>query len=135
MSFSSEVRNELARVVGDKRCCHIAELAALMRMGGTMLIGGNANLGINFTTENAAVARKALKLLKQGFPVKTEVVVSRALRLKKNNSYQVKVAPTAHVTKLLFTLGIIDNNNLNVRRDSGIMRRICCRRAYLRGAF
>ena len=76
MSFSSDVRNELARVTGEKRCCHIAELAALMRMGGAMIIGGNSNLGISFTTENAAVARKVLKLLKQGFDVKTEIMVA-----------------------------------------------------------
>ncbi|EGO64534.1 DNA-binding protein WhiA [Acetonema longum] len=135
MSFSSDVRNELARVTGEKRCCHIAELAALMRMGGAMLIGGNSNLGISFTTENAAVARKVLKLLKQGFDVKTEIMVSRALRLKKNNSYMVRVTPSALVTQLLSTLGIIDGQTLNAGKDSGIMRKICCRRAYLRGAF
>lgn len=134
-SFSSEVKNELARVAGEENCCHIAELASLMRMGGTMLIGGNSNLGITFTTENAAVARKVLTLIKSGFNVKTEVTVTRGRRLKKNNSYLLKVVPSPVVTELLAALGIMRGDNLNVGRDIGLLRKSCCRRAYLRGAF
>ncbi len=134
-SFSTEVRNELARTAGEQNCCYVAELASLMRMGGTMLIGGNNGLGINFTTENAAVARKTLSLIKRGFHLKTEVVVRRGRRLKKNNTYMVKVVPSPVVTELLSTLGIMQGDNINNGRDSAILRRSCCRRAYLRGAF
>jgi DNA-binding protein WhiA len=134
-SYSAEVRNELARIMGEQECCNVAELASLIRMGGTMLIGGNSNLGINFTTENAAVARKALSLIKSGFHLKTEVVVTRGRRLKKNNSYLIKVVPSPVVTELLSVLGIMRGDNLNVSSDSGILRKACCRRAYLRGAF
>ncbi len=134
-SYSTEVRNELARMVDGQSCCNMAELASLMRMGGTMLIGGNSNLGINFTTENAAVARKTLTLLKSGFHLKTEVVVSRGRRLKKNNSYMIKVVPSPVVTELLSALGIMKGDGINVGRDIGMLRKACCRRAYLRGAF
>ncbi len=134
-SYSAEVRNELARIVEEQECCNMAELASLIRMGGTMLIGGNSNLGINFTTENAAVARKALTLIKSGFHLKTEVVVTRGRRLKKNNSYLIKVVPSPVVTELLAALGIMRGENLNVSSDSGILRKSCCRRSYLRGAF
>ncbi len=135
MSFSADVKNELARVTDEQNCCHIAELAALMRMGGTMLIGGNNTLGINFTTENAAVARKVLTLIKRGFPVAVEVVVTRARRLKKANSYHIKVAPSPVVTGLLAELGIMRGEVINAGRDMGLLRKACCRRAYLRGAF
>lgn len=134
-SYSTEVRNELARVSGDNSCCHLAELASLMRMGGTMLIGGNRNLGINFTTENAAVARKVLSLIKSGFKLKTEVVVTRGRRLKKSNTYLIKVVPSPTVTELLSALGIMNGEEINIGSDSGILRKACCRRAYLRGAF
>jgi len=134
LSFSADVKNELARVTGDQSCCHIAELAALMRMGGTMLIGGNNNLGITFTTENAAVARKVLMLIKR-FDLKTEVVVTRGRRLKKVNSYMIRVVPSRVVTEVLAVLGIMRGETLNVGRDAGLLRRSCCRRAYLRGAF
>lgn len=135
MSFSSEVKNELARVTGEHSSCHIAELAALMRMAGTMLIGGNNNLGITFTTENAAVARKVLMLIKRGFDLKTEVVVTRGRRLKKGNSYLIKVAPSPLVTEVLASLGLMSGGSLNAGRDSGLLRKTCCRRSYLRGAF
>jgi cell division protein WhiA len=135
LSFSADVKNELARVTGDQSCCHIAELAALMRMGGTMLIGGNNNLGITFTTENAAVARKVLMLIKRGFDLKTEVVVTRGRRLKKVNSYLIRVVPSRVVTEVLSVLGIMRGETLNAGRDAGLLRRSCCRRAYLRGAF
>lgn len=134
-SYSTEAKNELARVDGEKKCCQIAELASLMRMGGTMLIGGNRSLGITFTTENAAVARKALSLIKRGFNLKTEIVVSRNRRLKKTNSYLIKVLPSPVVTDLLSMLGIMSGSGINIGRDSGILRKSCCRRAYLRGAF
>lgn len=135
VSFSSDVKNELARVTGENNCCFTAELAALMRMGGTMVIGGNRNLGINFSTENAAVARKVLVLSKRGFDLKTEVVVTRGRRLKKNNSYHVRVVPSPVVTSLLSSLGIMNSEGINAGKDSGLLRRACCRRAYLRGAF
>lgn len=134
-SFSTEVKNELSRITADDACCRIAELAALMRMGASMSIGSHMNLGINFSTENPAIARKTLTLLKESFQLKTEVVVSRARRLKKNNSYLIRVVPAPAVSELLTTLGIMRGDNLNVSSDEGLLRKTCCRQAYLRGAF
>ncbi|MBP2655254.1 MAG: sporulation transcription regulator whiA [Firmicutes bacterium] len=135
LSFSTDVKNELARVTDEKSCCHLAELASLMRMGGTMLIGGNSNLGITFTTENAAVARKVLMLIKRGFDLKTEVVVARGRRLKKSNFYLIKALPSRTTVELLITLGIMPGESNDNGNYSGLLRRACCRRAYLRGAF
>ncbi len=135
MSFSADVKNELARVTGEQGCCHTAELASLLRMGGTLIIRGNHNVGINFTSENAAVARKVLTLLKNGFQLKTEVVVKRARRLKKNNSYQVIVVPSAQVAGPLTQLGLMQTNKDDDNSSKLILRKNCCRRAYLRGAF
>lgn len=135
LSFSADVKNELARLTEDGSCCPLAELAALMRMGGTMVIGGNSNLGINFTTENAAVARKALTLVKRHYQLKTEVIVSRGRRLKKHNYYSLKVVPSPVVTELLGSLGIMSGANFTEKMGGGFLRRACCRRAFLRGAF
>lgn len=134
-SYATEVKNELARVQGESVCCRIAELAALLRMGGTLLIGGNKNLGLTFTTENAAVARKAFSLIKTGFSLAVEVVVKRGRRLKKMNTYQIKVAPAPGVRELLTAVGFWKEDGIHMVRDSSSFRRSCCRRAYLRGAF
>ncbi|MDU2063576.1 MAG: DNA-binding protein WhiA [Sporomusaceae bacterium] len=135
ISFSNTVKNELARMVGGKSCCLVAELASLMRMGGNMVIGGNQTLGINFTTENAAVARKFLVLVKQRFQLKTQVVVSKGRRLKKNNSYLIKIMPTPEVMELLAQLGLMREGGIYSGQDKAFFRKACCRKGYLRGAF
>ncbi len=135
-SFATEVKNELARLMYDRPCCRTAELAALLRMGATITIGPGHTFGINFTSENAAVARKALTLLKShGGGVHTEVTVSRSRRLKKNNSYSVRVVPSPKVNLLLEELGLMHGDTLNVQGDGALLHRHCCRTAYLRGAF
>ena len=63
-SFATEVKNELARLYYEDTCCREAELAALLRMGATLTIGAGHTFGLNFTSKNAAVARKVLQLLK-----------------------------------------------------------------------
>ena len=135
-SFATEVKNELARRTYESSCCRTAELAALLRMGSTLTFGLRRTFGLNFTTENAAVARKALQLLKaEGGGVKTEITVSRSKRLKQNNSYTVQVPPAPEVAGLLEHLGFLQDDSLNMDKDIAILKKNCCRIAYLRGAF
>ena len=135
-SFATEVKNELARLVYDKPCCRVAELAALLRMGGTLSFGARHVFGINFTTENAAVARKTLTLLKRENPdMRTEIMVSRSKRLKKRNNYTVQALPSRQTADLLSHIGLMQEGSLNMGTDAVILRRSCCRAAYLRGAF
>ncbi|WP_029541702.1 DNA-binding protein WhiA [Selenomonas sp. AB3002] len=135
-SFATEVKNELARLNYDTSCCRTAELAALLRMGSNLTFGLRRTFGLNFTTENAAVARKVLQLLKaEGGGIKTEITVSRSKRLKKNNSYTVLVPPAPEVAGLLEHLGFLHEESLNMDTDIAILKKNCCRIAYLRGAF
>ena len=53
MSFSNEVKNELARIEGQKSCCDKGELYGLLKMSGAIVLSGR-NIGIHFSTENAA---------------------------------------------------------------------------------
>ncbi len=84
MSFSNEVKNELARLENGKQCCEKAELFGLLRMSGAIILRGR-NMGIHFSTENAALARRVLQLFKNNYDVKTEVVITRSRRLKKQS--------------------------------------------------
>lgn len=134
-SFAAEVKNELARKLYKRRCCQTAELAALLRMGASMTIGSGMMLGLSFVTENAAVARKTLQLLKDIGQVRTEVTVSRSMRLKKNNRYTLRVAPSPQVRPLIEALGMLGGEDSSVGRDNLLLKKRCCRQAYLRGAF
>ena len=134
-SFSAEVKNDLARFIGRRACCRTAELAALLRMGAVLTLGAKRTVGLAFTTENAAVARKALMLLKGSAGVMTELTVSRSRRLKKRNSYRVHVLPSREVAALMGRLGLMRGSALNMGTDSALLKKVCCRKAYLRGAF
>lgn len=131
MSFSNDVKNELARTNNDKGCCDKAELLGLLRMSGAVIIRG-LNIGIHFTTENAALARRVLQLLKNHYQVQTEVVITRSRRLKKNNRYQVHVLPAPNVSKAMTELQL-----LSVESDTKnpLLKNACCRRTFLKGAF
>ena len=134
MSFAGDVKNEVVRMEGEPVCCEQAELAALLWMGGTVFFGGHGRLGIKFVTESASVARKVLRSLKKEGLADTEVKVSRALRLKKNNSYELKSVPSESVGRFLARLEILREGVL-AEYPVNPPRRSCCRRAWLRGAF
>ena len=131
MSFSNDVKNELSRIETNDPCCDKAELLGLLRMSGAIIIRGS-NVGIHFSTENAALARRVLQLLKSNYQVQTEVVITRSRRLKKNNRYQVRVIPAPQVSKALTELQL-----LSVESDlkNPLLNNHCCKRTFLRGAF
>ena len=57
MSFSSEVKEELAKQFHKSRHCQIAELAAIFAFGGRF-ISENGKVKVEITTENVQLARK-----------------------------------------------------------------------------
>lgn len=137
MSFSAKVKDELAHVYPERRCCRLAELAALVRMDGTVSIGGQAHLGLSIVNENAAVSRKIFSYLKEMFPeLSMEIRVRRKTRLRKNNVYMMRIPPQEGVKRLLRETGIMGEDlRLDYRINSSFLKHPCCQRAYLRGAF
>ena len=131
MSFSNDVKNELSRIETNDATGDKAELLGLLRMSGAIVIRG-MNIGIHFSTENAALARRVLQLLKSNYQVQTEVVITRSRRLKKNNRYQVHVVPAPQVSKALNELQLLsvegDLKNPLLTHHEG-------KRTFLRGAF
>jgi DNA-binding protein WhiA len=133
MSFSGDVKNELARLPAANPCCLEAELAILLRMGGSVLIR-DCRMGIDFSTENAALARRVLQLAKNNFKLPVEIAVSKLRRLKKNNRYLVRLLPSQETQKAIGLLGIVPSME-NGALEKALLKRSCCRRAFLRGAF
>ena len=131
MSFSNDVKNELSRIETNDAAGDKAELLGLLRMSGAIIIRG-MNIGIHFSTENAALARRALQLLKSNYKVQTEVVITRSRRLKKNNRYQVHVIPAPQVSIAMHELQL-----LSVESDlkNPLLATHDCKRTFLRGAF
>lgn len=53
MSFTEQVKNELARIQRDDRDCRVAELLALLRMSGSFITGGHGRWDWNSLRETA----------------------------------------------------------------------------------
>ncbi len=131
MSFSNDVKNELSRIETNDAAADKAELLGLLRMSGAIIIRG-MNVGIHFSTENAALARRVLHMLKNNYQVRTEVVITRSRRLKKNNRYQVHVLPAPNVSVAMDEMQL-----LSVESDlkNPLLSSYNCKRTFLRGAF
>lgn len=138
MSFSYEVKEELARLTSDT-CCQRAELAAMIRMAGSIKItGGPGKVALQIQTEHASTARKAFKLLKNHVKSSVEVVISKNNFLKNHVMYIISVN-MEEARGLLKDLGILTESEKRIGLKGSIhpllVRKRCCRRAYLRGAF
>jgi DNA-binding transcriptional regulator WhiA len=78
MSFSNEVRNEIARIIPAKECCRKAELSAMLLSIGPQLKYQDENKPIlQAIVSNAASARKIFKLLKQNYHLTPSVNIGR----------------------------------------------------------
>ena len=74
MSFSSDVKSELARIEPAKKCCMLAEIAGFLRASGSIRITGGS-FAIVASTESAAVARHFKVLTVAGVIVLLQIVV------------------------------------------------------------
>ena len=134
MSFTAEVKDELSRVEPKRSCCSKAELAALVRIEGTLHISGPNLYRLEIATETAPVARTAIKLLHQVYGLKTELTVRRSV-LHKTNNYLITVPTQPNLSPALAELGILGEDGFALGVDPALVKRDCCAIAYLRGAF
>jgi hypothetical protein len=132
MSFASQTKKELTGFQASP-CCQRAELAALIKMNGSINLS-QKRLILDVTTENAAIARRIYTLIKEIFGIVSELLVRKKMRLKKNNIYIVRISSRAE--EVLEELGLISGSFLLASEISPeIIATSCCKRSYLRGAF
>jgi cell division protein WhiA len=132
MSFAARTKKELTQLEL-KPCCQKAELAALVRMNG-LVHTGNGRQSLDITTENAAIARRIYTMIKAMFGIHAEVLVQKKMRLKKNNVYMVRLP--YQVQDILKSLRIVnDEGQFAGQIDPELIKKTCCKRSYLRGAF
>ncbi|HKM42899.1 MAG TPA: DNA-binding protein WhiA [Limnochordia bacterium] len=128
MTFSDDVRHELARVIPGARCCRIAELSAFYELEGFLL--GTHNQFLDFNNSSPLVARKILLLLKGLYPdLPTQVLVVKS-RSRRSQVCTIRVLGRSWAGRVYQ-----DFKDQSVLDASDILRKKCCRRAYLRGAF
>ncbi len=113
MSFSQNVKEELAGHMSPARHCQLAELAAMMHFCGQYGRDREGRYTIGFQTENEAVSRKGFTLLKKTYNIDTSVGFDEE-----------------QMREILFRIG-----DLEEPVDPLLIKNSCCQRAFLRGAF
>lgn len=140
MSFSGDVKKQLAENLPSEHCCKRAELLALVKTAGTLDIRGKDGISLVVVTESPSVAKSVVKLSRDLFDIPGNLSVYRKGDLKKNNRYEIRIPYQERVKRVLYYLGFIDETGEWLDFSGGklnpdITERECCKRAYLAGAF
>lgn len=131
-SYASDVKKELTSLEVHPEHAK-AELAAFLRMNGGLNLHDH-QFSLDITTENPAIARRVFTLIKVAFGVEPLLIVSRKMKLKKNNQYLVRLQQK--VNDILEALQIWNpEKGLITRVPERIMNSHEGAMSYLRGAF
>lgn len=138
MSFSGETKQEIGKLPLEKECCLIAELNALTQCLGALSLHGGGRIQLKYVTESIVVARRLLVLLKKGLHVQVRTGI------RKENRFGGRLVTTLSLSAedsrhLLRRLNVLKQDEQGEDVFQGvprrIVRRICCRRSFLRGMF
>jgi hypothetical protein len=134
VSFSAEVRSELAAIEPRKPCCRLAELSALARLAGTLHLRGRGAVTLHLDVGSHAVARRAFALLR-GFGLGAEIRAYRQQAFGRESRFQLHLADEPRALQLLNEAGVLDSTLAPPEQPPRrVVARPCCRAAYLRGA-
>ncbi|MBR4014742.1 MAG: DNA-binding protein WhiA [Anaerotignum sp.] len=138
MSFSSKVKGELSLHFGNGRHCEIAEMAAFVNICGQVVDFGE-NFWLKIQTENFYVAKKCFTLLRNTFNMKAEISTRSGGKKHRGKSYTLVLRDPLQAETLLHATGLLfeeaGRREIVQRIYAPVVSSICCRRAYIRGAF
>jgi DNA-binding protein WhiA len=100
------------------------------------LFSNDKNSGnVKMVTENAAFARRVYSTIRKVYGISPEVAIRRSSKLKKHVSYSIILASMQVINKILYDFGIsaFSVNDFNPVKNN--LKRVCCRKSFLRAAF
>lgn len=124
MSFSGDVKEELVKQIASARHCQLAELAAILEYTGGVHTKPDQTSYIEVQQETPYVARKCFTLLKRTFNIETKM---------EEEDNQFRYDKKELVSKILQAIKYSPEEDRVV--NSLVMKSLCCKRAFLRGAF
>jgi hypothetical protein len=135
MSFTDQVKEELTRKDKRNYLEQLAELAALIRVDGSIQIL-NKHLAVKIMLYHGNLARRIYSLIKDRFGFNMEIRVRRDRRFNLSNRYEIIVTPQPGVREFLLELGFLTPANklvFHIKEDYLASRKLV--QAYLRGLF
>ena len=138
MSFASDVKEEIGKQTDRGRHCQIAQFAIIFALTGHIKKDFKNDNYIEMRTENLTVAKKSYMLLKCMFDTSPEVMIRTHNLQVQSKNYFICIKDSALVIEVLKTIKLL--NDENQWGDFGtvnklIVQNMCCKRAFLRGAF
>ena len=107
MSFSDDVRGELAAIAPARDCDRLAELSALFHFAGRLHLLGRGEVSLHLDLASSAVARRAFALLRS-FEVSSEIRTYRRHAFGQETRYQLHVEGGSRALKVLERAGVVD---------------------------
>ncbi len=134
MSFSEDLRQELAAISPERGCDRLAELSALFHTAGRIHLLGRGLVSVHLDLGSSAVARRAFSLLRS-FEIDTEIRTYTRRAFDRSTRFQLHVPGEARALQVLNEAGVLTTRLGPLERPPRrVVSRACCRRAYLRGA-
>jgi cell division protein WhiA len=134
MSFSDDVRNELAGIEPRQACDRLAELSGLFHAAGSAHLRGRGEVALHLDLASSACARRAFSLLR-AFEIDSEIRTYRQHAFSQPTRYQLHVDGDARSLQVLHEAGVLTERLAPLERPpKRVVARACCRGAYLRGA-
>lgn len=126
-SFSRMAKEELYKVENAESCCDMAEFAGLLLFGATI-----TQQSIRFVTENQDVLGCYVNISRRlGLEPVVKQLSDDSVR------YVAETVDTIKIIQLLSDLNLIHpaTGLIHYRIDQGVIKKECCRRAFVKGAF
>jgi len=132
VSFSEDVRAELAGIAPARECDRLAELSALFHFAGRLHLLGRGEVSLHLDLSSPAAARRAFSLLRD-FGIRAEIRTYQRHAFGRETRYQLHVESAAG--PVLERAGVVDSRfRPRDRPPRRVVARSCCRAAYVRGA-
>ncbi|HEY1512200.1 MAG TPA: DNA-binding protein WhiA [Gaiellaceae bacterium] len=133
MSLSDELRDELAQIAPERRCCRLAELSALFHSSGAWHLR-DGSIAVHLDLISSAIARRAFALLRD-LGVRSEIRTYPRRSFEQATRYQLHVTVDAKAHAVLREAGVLSSSGAPLEvPPKRVVGRSCCRGAYLRGA-
>ncbi len=137
MSFTRIFREELAHVEDKQPCCRLAAVAGLVHTAGTFLIHGGTTEEERYEIRVATTVQGAARMVFSHFKAMgadAQLVTSREPRFRHRLVYEVHLAGTPAALQALNEMGVLtDNFGLRTSIAQWLVKKPCCRSAFLRG--
>ena len=134
MSLSEDLRRELAQIAPSSDCDRLSELSGLFHSAGRLHLRGRGEVSLHLDVADSVVARRAFRLLRD-VGVDSELRTYRQTAFANATRYQLHVEGGEAALRVLHDAGVLDARHAPLERPPRrVVRRACCRRAYLRGA-